>query len=85
MEKTFKERRNIPRVLPHTIVLKFDSVSVTSQLESQLELSFIPLELTNVAVGVCQLQIGSRTMTSVVQYAFMVLLYAGGKGTRYSN
>ena len=57
------------------LTLKFDSASVTSQLE-----------LTSLAVvGVCQLQDGSRTMTSVVQYAFMVLVYAGGKGTRYSN
>ena len=56
--------------------VKFDSASVTSHAE-----------LVNVTfVGVCQLQDGSsRTMISVVQYAFMVLLYAGGKGTRYSN
>ena len=44
------------------------------------------LVLTNLAVvGVCQLQDGSMAMTSVVQYAFMVLVYSGGKGTRYSK
>ena len=75
--KTLEERRNIPRLLFRMLTLKFDLASVTSQIK---------FELTRLAdVGVCQLHDGSRTMTSVVQYAFMVLLYSGGKGTRYSN
>ena len=84
------ERRNIPKLSFGMLTVKFDSASVTSQVDSyigEVELtSFIKLSLTNLAVvGVCQLQDGSMTMTSVVQYAFMVLLYSGGKGTRYSN
>ena len=72
------------------LTVKFDSASVTSQLDSCIGTfefnSCSKVELTNLAVdGVCQLHDGSRTMTSVVQYAFMVLVYSGGKGTRYSN
>jgi hypothetical protein len=73
--KTLEERRNLPKLLFSRLILKFDLVSVTSQVE-----------LTGpVVVALCQLQDGSRTITSVVQYAFMVLVYPGGKGTRYSN
>ena len=81
MHEKSEESRNIPKLLFKMLTLKFDSASVTSHHDS----SYV-LELTNVAVvGVCQLQVGSRTMTSVVQYAFMVVVYAGGKGTRYST
>jgi hypothetical protein len=55
------------------VILKFDSASVTSHHPR-----------SGVTTGVCQLQEGSMTMTSVVQYAFMELVYPGGKGTRYS-
>ena len=78
--KTLEERINTlePRsVIPSCRrILKSDS-SVTFQTG--------PDESSGAIVAVCQLQDGSRTMTSVVQYAFMVLVNPGGKGTRYSN
>ena len=88
--KILEERGNIPKLLFGMLTLKFDSASVTSQDDSYIGTfefnSCCTLALTNLAVvGVCQLHDGSRAMTSVVQYAFMVLVYLGGKGTRYSN
>ena len=82
--KALKERRNIPNSsLPRLGIIKFDLGSVTFQIE--LLKGEYQFGLTVVAVAVCQLQDGSRTMTSVVQYAFMALVYPDGKGTRYSN
>ena len=73
--KTLEERRNIPNLSFPKLILKLDLVSVISHVE-----------LTGpVVVAFCQLQDGLRTITSVVQYAFMVLVYSDGKGTRYSN
>jgi hypothetical protein len=78
--KALKERRNIQNSSVN-VILKFDLGSITFQIE-MLEYEF---QCGPVVVAVCQLQDGSRTMTSVVQYAFMALVYPGGKGTRYSD
>ena len=79
--KVLEERRNIPSWLVGKLKPKFDSGSVTGQYDWLTS----PGSTSPVVAPVCQLQDGSRTMTSVVQCAFRVLAYPGGKGTRYSN
>ena len=75
--KSWEERINIRSPMMAREIFEFDWSIVTFQAKDELSCWGV--------VTVCQLQDGSRTMTSVVQYAFMVLVNPGGKGTRYSN
>ena len=78
--KASEERRNIPNLRLSSPKVKVELGSVKAQA-----VTLYVTDLTAVIVGVCQLQDGLRTMTSVVQYAFVVLVNPGGKGTRYSD